>query len=198
MKIQPTIMLILSFALAGCVTGYTLVQPGVNAAGKLQVTASRGWNLAPPAATPAARRGSQTWTRDGIFLDRIVLIPGVAEGETLLKDKSGSAALPTFRKDMLPNELEELVASTLVKYFGEGNSTVSTANLRPQTFGGQQGVMFDINVKVTDSPDYKGTVGAFVAEQKFYTLWYIAADPYYYSKHSAVGDRIIKSAILVR
>ena len=147
--------------------------------------------------TPAAREGTQTWTQDGLLLDRLVLIPGVADGESLLVSQSESAALPTFRKDMLPNEIEELMESTLVKYFGEGNAAVSTANLRPQTFGEQRGVMFDIAARLTDSPDYKGTVGAFIADDKLYSVWYIAAEPHYYGKHSDRANAIIESAALI-
>lgn len=193
---RPSALALLA-TLAGCVTGYTLVQPGPNSAGQLQVIAGGGWNLAPPTLMAGARKGSQTWTQDGLALNRLVLIPGVADGETLLVDRTDTAALPPFRKDMLPNEIEELVESTLVKYFGEGNATVSTANLRPQTYGDQRGMMFDISAQVSDSPDYRGTIGAFVADEKLYTVWYLAADPYYYDRHSAAAEAIIKSAKMV-
>lgn len=182
--------------LAACVPSYTLVQPGPNSAEDLQVNAGAGWNLSPP--TYVARAGAQTWTQDGVLLNRLVLIPAVADGETLIVDRSKAGALPTFRKDMLPNEIEELVESTLVKFFGEGNAVVSTSNLRPQAYGDQRGVMFDIDAQLTDSPDYRGTIGAFIANEQLYTIWYIAADPYYYGKHSDAADAIIKSAVLVR
>lgn len=184
--------------LAGCVTGYTLVPPGANTAQDLQVTAGNGWNLAPPGFVGGSRKGAQTWTQDGLALNRLVLIPGVPDGETLLVDRQNQAALPSFRSDMLPNELEELVESTLVKYFGEGTATVSTANLRPQTFGDARGVMFDVSAQLAESPDYKGTIGAFVADEKLYTIWYIAADPHYYDKHAEAAESIIRSAKVVR
>lgn len=198
MFIRRFTCLALVATLAGCVTGYTLVQPGSNTAQDLRVNAGSGWNLAPAVFTTGARKGAQTWTRDGLALDRLVLIPGVPDGETLLVDRKDTAALPAFRKDMLPNEIEELMESTLVKYFGEGNATVSTANLRPQMFQGERGVMFDVTAKLSDSPDYKGTIGAFIADEKLYTVWYIAADPHYYDKHGAAADAIIKSATVVR
>ena len=184
--------------LAGCVAGYTLVQPGINTAQDLQVYAGPGWNLAPSTVTPAARKGAQTWTQDGLLLDRLVLIPAVADGEAVLVDKTDTAALPVFRKDMLPNEIEELVESTIVKYFGEGNAAVSTLNLRPQAFGDQNGFRFDILVKLTDSPDFKGTVGTFISDEKLYIIWYLAADPHYHDKHLARAEEIMASATLVR
>ena len=184
--------------LAGCVAGYTLVQPGIHTAQDLQVYAGPGWNLVPSTVTAAARKGAQTWTQDGVLLDRLVLIPAIADGETVLVDKTNTAALPVFHKDMLPNEVEELMESTLVKYFGEGNAAVSTSNLRPQDFGNQHGFKFDILVKLTDSPDFKGTVGNFISDKKLYSIWYLAADPYYHDKHLARAEEIMASATLVR
>ncbi len=198
MSIRRILLLLAIGTFAGCVaTGYTLVQPGPNAALELQVNADSGWNLASPMMTPAARAGAQTWTQDGLLLDRLVLIPAVADGETLLVDPSNTAALPVFRSNMLPNEIEELIESTLVKYFGEGHATVSTTNLRPQMYGDQRGVMFDLSAQLSDSPDYRGTIGAFIADDKLYTIWYIAAHPHYHDKHSQRADAIIKSAELI-
>ena len=198
MLIRNLLTLLFVATLAGCVTGYTLVTPGINSAEDLQVSAGGGWNLAPALASPAARKGSQTWTQDGLLLNRLVIIPAIADGETVLISQAEDAALPVFRKDMLPNEIEELMESSLVKLWGEGNVTVGTANLRPQTYGDDRGLMFDIDVKLTDSPDYRGTVGAFVADEKLYTIWYIAAIPHYHDKHSASAESIIKSARVVR
>ncbi len=198
MNTRIVALLSLTVIFAGCVTGYTLVQPGPITVQDLQVNAGTGWNQAPNQLSPVARKGSQLWTQDGLLLDRIVIIPAVPDGETLVVSRSAAAALPVFRKDMLPNEIEELVESTLTKYFGEGEATVSTANLRPQTFGDNRGVMFDISAQVTDSPDYKGMIGAFIAEEKLYSVWYIAAEPHYYGKHSARAEAVIKSAALVK
>lgn len=198
MLIRNLLTLLFVATLAGCVTGYTLVTPGINSAEDLQVNAGGGWNLAPALASPGAPKGSQTWTQDGLLLNRLVIIPAIEDGETVLISQAEDAALPVFRKDMLPNEIEELMESSLVKLWGEGNVTVGTANLRPQTYGDDRGLMFDIDVKLTDSPDYRGTVGAFVADEKLYTIWYIAAIPHYHDKHSASAESIITSARVVR
>jgi len=198
MLIRNLLTLLFVATLAGCVAGYTLVTPGINSAEDLQVSAGRGWNLAPPLASPGTPKGSQTWTQDGLLLNRLVIIPAIEDGETVLTSQAEDAALPAFRKDMLPNEIEELMESSLVKLWGEGNVTVGTANLRPQTYGDDRGLMFDIDVKLTDSPDYRGTVGAFVADEKLYTIWYIAAIPHYHDKHFASAESIIKSARVVR
>ena len=62
--------------------------------------------------------------------------------------------------------------------------------------GENRGFMFDISAVVTESPMYKGVVGAFIANDELYIMWYIGADPYYYDKHLSDADAIIKSATL--
>jgi hypothetical protein len=190
-------LLILTLApLAGCVTGYTLVQPGVQSFGDMRVTVDDDWNQAPARFTPSTRKQSRTWTQDGLLLDRLIIIPAVADGETLFVSRNKSAALPVFHADMLPNEVEELVESSIVKLYGEGQSAVSTSNLRPQGFGEHGGFMFEIEAAITESPDYRGSVGAFVVDEKLYMVVFLAAEPHYFNKHAERADAIIKSATL--
>ena len=77
MKLANFSILLTLVSLSGCVASYTLVQPGVQTLGVMQVTADSKWNLAPSNFTPAGRKGSQTWTQDGLLLDRLIIIPGV-------------------------------------------------------------------------------------------------------------------------
>lgn len=191
------VVLFLLIAISGCVPTYTLVTPGANSIQNLQVEANSGWNMAPSALTPSARNDSQTWTQDGLLLDRLLFIPSVPNGEPIIQSSSDSAALPIFRSDMLPNEIEELAESTFVKYFGEGSVAISTENLRPQRFGEHRGVMFDMNITVTESPDYRGTVGAFIVNKELYLMLYFAAEPYYFGKHQRAAEEIIMSANLI-
>ena len=44
--------------------------------------------------SPAARSGTKVWTRDGLLLDRIIIIPGVPDGEPIFKATNKSQALP--------------------------------------------------------------------------------------------------------
>lgn len=193
-RFLPILMSILATA---CVTPYGLVPSGVNRVDDLFVVADPGWNRAPFVPGSGERARSQTWTRDGTLLNSLVLIPAVADGETLIASFGKSKALPEFRADMLPNEVEELAASTFVKMFGEGDAVFETSNLRPQLFGGQQGFMFDIEARISESPEYKGIAGAFVANDELYFMYYLAAEPYYFSKDFAAAEAVIKSATLV-
>ncbi len=47
-------------------------------------------------------------------------------------------------------------------------------------------------------PDYRGSIGGFIADEKLYLVAYLAADPHYFDKHAARADAIIKSAMLKR
>lgn len=181
--------------LAGCVTGYTLVEPGVQTLGPMRVTAGELWNRAPGTST---RANGQTWTQDGLLLDRLIIIPGVKDGETLFVSTNAAQALPAFHADMLPNEVQELVESSILKMFGEGSATVSTSGLRPQGFGDIGGFMFDLEAAVSESPNYRGLVGAFVDDSELYVVMFLAAEPHYFDKHKGTADALIRSATLTR
>ena len=189
-RLMPAVLVVLVW---GCVT-YSAVGPGALDYNGLKIQTSQAWNLAPTQATPAARTGSRVWTQDGILLDRIMIIPAVPSGESLFKTSASDQALPVFQADMLPNEIEELTESSLVKLFGEGGAIVETANLRPHRYGDNNGILFDLNVAVSDGPNYKGLVGAFVVAERLYLIFYLGAEPYYYEKHLDEALVIIKGA----
>mgnify|MGYP001818346542 CR=1 FL=1 len=194
-KCAPLILIVL-LMLGGCAAPYSLVTPGVVAVEGMTVEAGSGWNNAPAHQRAFARKNSVAWTKDGLLLDRLVIVPGVPDGEPLLVTSQQSAAMPVFRADMLPNEIEELIESTIVKFFGEGQAVVNTSNLRPHRFGENRGVLFDLSATVTDSPEYRGVVGAFVAADSLYVLYFLGAVPYYYEKHLAEATAVIASATI--
>ncbi len=189
-------ILLLAILISGCVASFTAVVPSTILVGDLKVMPSIAWNAAPASMRPYSRRDAQTWTQDGLLLDRIMIIPAVADGETLFISRDDTAALPTFSSDMLPNELEELLESSLVTFFGEGNAVVNTSGLRPHRFGENLGVLFDLDASLTDSPDYRGVAGAFIANDLLYLMLYVAAEPYYYGKHLDEAMSIIETASL--
>lgn len=182
--------------LGGCIQ-FTAIPPGDSIHSGLTVTTTETWNQAPREFTRLSRPDAKNWTRDGILLDRILIIPAVPIGEPLFRQTSASQALPTYQANMLPNEIEELVESSIVKLFGEGGAAVETRMLRPQRFGEKKGIMFDLEVRVSDGPDYRGVTGAAVSDDKLYVIIYLAAIPYYYDKHLEEAVKIIQSARFV-
>ena len=85
MKKTLLMLLVVVAVCAGCVQPFTLVEPGEQAPmyGGLKIKTSQAWNRAPKIATPVARKDSVTWTQDGLLLDRIIMIPGVPDGEAI-------------------------------------------------------------------------------------------------------------------
>jgi hypothetical protein len=179
--------------LGGCIT-FTSIPPGEANLSGLIVTPQNTWNQAPREWTRLSRAEAKTWTKNGILLDRILIIPAVPDGEPLFRQTSESQALPRFNTDMLPNELAEFTESSIAKLFGEGGAVVETSGLRPQRFGADKGVMFDIEVRVSDGPDYKGVAGALTVGGKLYVIIFIGAEPYYYTESLDEATALIKSA----
>jgi len=180
----------------GCVS-YAAVGPGELTYNGLSLQTGDSWNQAPREFTPAARTESKVLTQNGTLLDRIMIIPAVPGGEALFRQLSKSQALPVFESNMLPNEIEELTESSIVKLFGEGGAVVETANLRPHRYGNNRGVLFDMDVTVSDGPDYKGFAGALVVTEKLYLIFFLGAEPYYYEKYRDEALKIIKNARVV-
>jgi len=179
--------------LTGCIA-YSAVGPGELSYGALQVQTGDAWNQAPKEFTRFARPESVIWTQNGTRLDRIMIIPAVPGGEPLFRQNSKSEALPVFESNMLPNEIEELTESSIVKLFGEGGAVVETTNLRPHRYGDNRGILFDLKIKVSNGPDYQGIVGALIVDKKLYLIFFLGAEPYYYKKYLAEALKIIESA----
>lgn len=188
---------VLGLALAGCETvSYTMVPVGYRQAGSLEFAVAGDWNSVPRGLTPYAREDAQTYTRNGMLLDRFLVIPAVKDGQPLFRQDKESEALPLFRAGMLPNELVELMESSIVKLFGEGNAVVATDNLRPYRFGETPGVLFDFEATVAEGPSYKGVVGMIKVEGELYVLMYMGADPYYFDRTLPDATAQIQSARL--
>lgn len=197
---MPRRILLLSLALlalGGCSMRYSLVGPGPVRVGGLTLEVDGQWNRAASLKTPYMRKDAEVWTRDGLLLDRLMIIPAVPDGEALFRSKEKDAALPVFHKGMLPNEVMELVESSIVKVLGEGDVAVSTSGLRPQRFGEHRGGLFEIHAELGDGPNYSGVAGGFVDNDQLYLVIFIAAEPYYFDKHRAAAEAVIGSARLL-
>ena len=179
--------------LAACVS-YTLVSPGSMSLSGLEVSTSQAWNRVPPQLSPSSRKDAQMWTQDGVLLDRLMIIPAVPDGETIFKPVSRTQALPQFRSDMNPKEIEELTESSISKLFGEGEVIADTSNLRPHKFGGRTGFLFDLHLAVNDGPDYGGIAGAFIVEGNLNLVVFLGAKPYYFDKHKDEALAVIRGA----
>ena len=85
--------------------------------------------------------------------------------EAIFKITSKDLARPVFQDDLLPNEIEELAESSIAKLFGEGQVSVEKFGLRPHRFHGRKGFLFDMDIALSNGPDYGGIAGALVRIQ---------------------------------
>jgi len=181
--------------LAGCASGYVAVGPGQVSIQGLEVEAAPGWNRVPAEEMPWARRGMQAWTRNGMSLDRLVLIPGIADGESIYLPRN-SIDYPLFRVDMSTSQQLALVEETIELAQGANQTEVTAGNSRTHQFGGRDGIVFDLRALVHDGPEYRGTGGAFVDGERLYLLYFLGAVPYYYEQFAASALATIESASL--
>ncbi|MDH3441158.1 MAG: hypothetical protein OEM63_10420 [Gammaproteobacteria bacterium] len=169
--------------------------PGQVSIQDLDVEAAPGWNRVPAEEIPWARRGMQAWTRNGMSLDRLVLIPGVADGESIYLPRN-NIVYPLFRADMSTPQQLALVKETIELAQGANQTEVTADNSRAHQFGRRDGILFDLRAVVHDGPEYRGTGGAFVDGDRFYLLYFLGAVPYYYEQFAAPALATIESASL--
>ncbi len=187
--------LVSTLLLSSCVsTQFSLVSPGAVMVGNLSMSAADGgWNRAPGIYLGGMRDDSELWTRDGLPLDRLLIIPAVGNGGTLFVSNSDALVFPAFEADMLPNEIVELTQSSLAKYYGV-NTAVEAGGLRPHRLGERRAVMFDLEATPSEAPAQQGRVLAFVEDDELYLMIYIATELYYFDKHWDAALQLMESA----
>ena len=181
--------------LTGCASGYVAVGSGPVSIQDLDVVAGPGWNRVPAEQIPWARREMQAWTRNGLSLDRLLLIPGIADGESIYLPRN-NIDYPVFRVDMSTSQQLELVEETIELAQGANLTEVTAGNSRMHRFGRRDGIVFDLRAVVHDGPEYRGTGGAFVDEGRLYLVYFLGAVPYYHEQLAAMALATIESARL--
>lgn len=189
--------LALTFAwllMQGCMSSqFSILQPGHHAFGSFTVQAAdAAWNRAPQQLTPHLYEGSQLWTRDGPLLDSLTLLPGIPDGGYLFVSPSKSPIYPAYRAGMLPNEIAELLESSLARLNGP-EVLVSSSGLRPYPVAGMQGLLVDLQLTGADGPSRRGRAMAFVQNRELYVLLYLAAWPHYAEKHLDAAMTVMNS-----
>lgn len=139
--------------------------------------------------------GSATiWTIDGLGLNEMRFLTGIKPGDPLMNVAGVERKeLGAFQAMMLPDEVMELVGSTLgrLRY-----RQIRTAGLRPAPFGMATGFRFDLNFTNEDGLQFKGV--ALFAERggKLDLLLFIAPGEYYFDHYAPVVERVFTSVQL--
>ena len=145
---RSTVVLAFLFILGACAQ-ITLVTPKPQTiAGRYIVSPQVTWNR-------IQTQGVEIWTSDGPLLNEIRFITGVEDGAPLWSPLSGRRP-PVYRHDMTPDDIVELVVSSLLNQDSLNPMNVVSAtaqSLRPAPFGTLDGFQFTIDFKSKNGLD---------------------------------------------
>lgn len=189
---KRTLALALALLLAACEFGPTkLIRPGTMAVGRLEARTDIAWSR-----LPFLGSFRQAATVYGPLLDRLVLVGGVAEGETLFSVSETTLEAPVpFRPAATPLELVEFVFHGL-RQVGFVGATLDT--LQPASFAGGEG--FRAEFRLRDGHTgvaHRGLVVARVTGGRFFAIIFVAADDFYFPTLLPAVERIVESARIV-
>ena len=165
---------VLACLLAACAGGGPLVRPGPQVVGgRLVIDAGMEW-------TRMTGYREQLWTMDGPLLNSLHLIPGVREREFIFLGERQTRRRPDgafYRRGMRPDELRDLIVDGMR---AAGAVNVTTSNLRPASFGGREGLRFEMAMDNAQGLKYRAMAAAFEHERGLaLALFYAPAEHYY-------------------
>jgi hypothetical protein len=175
--------------------GFALVPQGQVAVvnkSSLTVAPPTSWNRLKGKVGPQA----EAWTLDGLSLNEVVFFTGVANDQTLLKDRAKKdKPLPKFSGSMLAPDVAQLLEQT---YRIAVDAPLFEVNgIAPTTFAGHQG--FQINYSYTGKGDdvrRKGEATGAIISGRLYMITYAAPEIHYYDRHIGDFRALVKSATL--
>jgi hypothetical protein len=169
----------LALLLAACTGGGPLVRPGPQTVGsRLVIDAGMGWTR-----MPGYRE--QLWTIDGPLLNSLHLIPHVREREFIFLGQRQTTRRPDgafYRRGMRPDELRDLIVDGMR---AAGAVNVTTQDLRPASFGGREGLRFEMAMDNQRGLKYRAMAAAFEHEKGLALALYYAPAEYYYPRDAA-------------
>ncbi|MBM3560276.1 MAG: hypothetical protein FJX53_10465 [Alphaproteobacteria bacterium] len=188
-------LLLTAVLLAGC-AAYVLVPPGRTTVGEgLSVEAPSAWSRVAGEDWPIV------WTHDGIFLDALWFMPGIRDGQTLIRASALSSdaeegtkkgTVPVFRKDMSATEIMELFDATMVRALN--TSLASASNLQPVTFARLPGFRFEYRFTRQDRVERMGVATGAVRDGRLYLIFHFGSAIYHLERDRAEGEAIVASA----
>ena len=161
-----------------------LVSPGQNRAGHLYLQSEMEW-------TRGATSRYQMWTMDGELLNLLYLIPTVREGDYIFlgqRESKRRPDAPYYHRGMREDEIRDLVDDGLLR---AGFVGVDAKNLRPDDFGGREGLRFEVSMTTSEGLAYQGMVAAFEHEDGLALVIFIAPSEYYFPRDGEKVSRML-------
>lgn len=188
---RPLLILpILALLLSGCAM-ISLVPAQPVQAGALVVAPEQPWNRMDMMGSSTV----QVWTKNGIWLDKLVLVQGVADGGRLWSDPRSRREQAPFKADMGPDQVAELVMAAT----GTDPDTngFELTGLQPATFGGRPGFRFTFRFNDGEVPMDAMAAGAIV-EGRLYLIVFHGARLHHFRVTAPEVERMIERAELRR
>jgi hypothetical protein len=136
----------------------------------------------------------ELWTIDGLPLNRFVFFSAVKPNEHVFLQRRATRGRPDgpwYRSGMRPDELRDVILDG----FRESQWTrVESSGLRPQDFGGREGVRFELSMTDTGGLNYRGTAAAVVRpDGKLNLMFWLAPTEHYFGRDQAAVERMFAS-----
>lgn len=176
-------------ALSACATGPQLAPAGLYDAGSYQVRLTTDWN-AIPVRTDKGKK-AHLLTLDGPLLNSVYLFSDIKQGDALIKERRKENPVPTFDPALFELELVEFLMDSLQK--GSGLGSVTTSNIRPDSFAGNDAVRFEFTGISGSGLHMSGEALMAVADDMLDLILFIAPSEYYAQKDRANIDAIFNS-----
>ncbi len=182
-SLRISLVAALGLLVAGC-GGVTLVDPAKPAViGDITVMPQIRWNQ--------FSGDHKVWTQNGPNLDTLHFFVGIKPGQPLFT----AAGVPknqmaVFDARMLPNDIEDLVVSSLQK---QGYQNVRPGNLAPCPFGTATGFCFDLAFSSPDGLEMKGLVLAGKRAAGVDVIEFAAPAEYYFEALSPTVGKVFAS-----
>lgn len=171
--------------LAGC-TQFALVEP------QKPVRLGDAYEIDPQVKWSRLSTGPrELWTIDGPLLNRVLFFNGLIGGDPLFEIKQDiNEPRPLFRASMSPLEIRDFIVASLPR---EGFIDLTTQDMRPFDFGGDQGFRFDFSYATEDGLKNRGIAVGAVNRNRLYLIVYVAPEIHYFTQHRATFDRMLQS-----
>lgn len=175
--------------------GWRLIEAGSPVAvakSRLRVTAPQDWNRW---SVRPIKKG-EVWTLDGLNLNELYFVAGLAEGETLFRNaQKKDRPLPAFRATTQLTDIPEFVESST--RIALNTSVFEMQGVEPTTFAGHPGVRFTYQYAVDGSPLIRKGLGVgTVVNGQLHLVVFTAPELYYFDRDAPNVEAIIASATI--
>jgi hypothetical protein len=182
---KKAVVLVAAAVLVAACSRFGPVGPGrVDIAGAYMVDSPIAWDK-------SSDGKSEMWTVDGLDLQRLTFVNGLADGDALFEAEGDKAkTMPRFHGTMTPLEIKELIEAGLRV---SGAHQLETYDFRSEMFGSLPGFRFDFSYTLESGLENEGTLIGANKDGMLYLIIYTGTRFYYYGKHKDDVERLIDS-----